>query len=111
AEAALGRDRAAVPPDDPFDGRQPDAGAFELVAAMQARGRTEQLAGLFRIEADSVVADEVRNRITRSLVHTDRDVRLRPGLGVLERIAEKILHDEAEQPRVAPCKQPVSDFP
>jgi len=55
---AFGPDPAAVPPDRPFDDRQPDPRAFELLPRVQAPERHEHPLGKPLLETDPVVLHE-----------------------------------------------------
>ena len=56
---AFGPDAPAMAGDDAVDDRQADAGAFEIVGAMQALEHAEEFLRVALVEADAVVADEV----------------------------------------------------
>src|ERR1043165_7218596 len=43
---------------DPLDIGQADAGSFKFVCFVKALEHTEELIGIFHVEADSVIADE-----------------------------------------------------
>jgi hypothetical protein len=47
-----------VPVNDALDVRQPDAGALELLMAVQTLKDAEQLSGILRIKTGAVVTDE-----------------------------------------------------
>src|SRR5207302_388055 len=52
----FGPDFAAVFADDALDGGQADAGAFEVLRAMEALKHAEQFVGVAHVEPDAVVA-------------------------------------------------------
>ena len=51
-------DASAVPVDDPPDGGQADAGAFELLGPMQPLKHAKQLVRVLHVEPDAVVPHE-----------------------------------------------------
>src|ERR1700674_866074 len=54
----LGPNAPAVALDDALHDRQADAGAFEILRAMQPLKHAEKLVGILHVEADAVVANE-----------------------------------------------------
>src|SRR3984893_598528 len=54
----FGPDSPAVAMDDALHDREADAGAFEILRAMQPLEHAEQLVGVSHIEASTIVADE-----------------------------------------------------
>src|SRR5262245_703117 len=59
ARRAFGANPAAMTLDDALGQRETDAGAFEVLHAMQALEHSEQLADVLHVEADAVVLDRV----------------------------------------------------
>src|SRR5690348_5492783 len=89
-------DLAAVTLDDALDRRQADAGAGELVDAVQALERAEQLGDVTHVEAGAVVAHEVA---APAVLHlgAELDARARVARRVFPGVAQEVLEDEADE--------------
>lgn len=89
SEFGFGPDLAAVAMNDALHRRQPDAGALEIFLPVKALKDSEQLIGIFRIEAHSVIAHKENRRIARFLRTYLNNSEL-PRLGEFGGIGEKI---------------------
>lgn len=87
----LGPSVAIVAGEDAFDDGQANAGAFELIRAMEALEDGEEFGGVLHIEADPVVFDEI-NPIFGIAVGADFD----GGLGMLSAELECIIDEISE---------------
>src|SRR5687768_3851013 len=99
AGTALGPDAAAVAGHDALHDGEPDAGARELVGAVQPLEYAEELSDVAHVEADAVVAHPV-DAFRRLLAPADLDVRSRALAAVLERVADEVRPHLPQQPGV-----------
>src|SRR3954464_1995127 len=84
----LGPDGAAVALDDFLDDREADAGALEILAAVQPLEDAEEPAVVLHVEADAIVLHEINGRV---LVRdrADLDLRLLASRGELDRVRDE----------------------
>src|ERR1035441_4771291 len=92
---AFGPRSTAVPVNDALNVRQADACAFELLLGVQALKHSEQLAGIPRIEAHPVVANENDPLAVATGSATDFDFGLGATAGELYRIRDQIDQHQA----------------
>src|SRR5262249_53983716 len=97
---ALGPDSAAVPIDDALDDGEPDTAALELARRVQPLKRREELVRILHVEAGAVVAHEADAAPFRRR-RTELDFRTGHLRGELPCVAEEVLEQNAQQPRVA----------
>src|SRR5215212_9849162 len=97
--AALRPSVPSVALDNTPDGGQPDAGALELLHAMQPLEHPKKLIYVLHFEANPVVADEVDGLV---LLYSTADLDLGSlaGARVLEGVGEEVLPDQVQQRRV-----------
>src|SRR5688572_13996128 len=81
-------DSPAVPGDDALHPRQANAGAFELLRAMQPLKHAEEFVGVLHVESDAVVTHETDYRPSRFDKTPDLDLRLRARPRVFQRVRE-----------------------
>src|SRR5262245_37123825 len=89
AERRLRPDPSAVAFDDAAHGREANAGAFELVLAMQALEYAEELARLAHVEADAVVP-HVDLPFPGHVLGADLDERLAARPGILHGVVDQV---------------------
>ena len=82
----LGPDAPSVTVHKPPYIRESDAGAFELVRAMEPLKHAEQLVHILHVEADPIVANEHDGLAVRIARHADLNAGPRPRCRVLHRI-------------------------
>jgi len=90
---------------DPADGREPDPIAGKFHRGMQPLKRLEQTIGRSRIETASVVADEIHFSPT-AIFLAEFNASVLMMRRVLPRVAQQILHDDAEKTHVSVCLHP-----
>ena len=78
-----------MPVNDALDVRQPDAGALELLMAVQTLKDAEQLPGILRIKTGAVVTDE-NHRLTIAQSGTDFDFGIGAPAGEFHRIGDQV---------------------
>src|SRR5690242_20838900 len=86
---AVRPDTAAVPLDDALRQGQPDAGALELVGAMQPLKHAEQLVDVAHVEPHPVVPHEVDDRLSLA-PRPDLDLRIGTAASELEGVADQV---------------------
>ena len=78
-----------MPLHDSLDDRQTDAGALELLGAVEPLEDAEQLVGVFHLESRTVVPDEVR-QLARAGGTADLDRRLGARARELPGVADEV---------------------
>src|SRR5580658_9516748 len=106
-ELAFGPDLPAVPPNNPLDHGETDTGPREVGGRVQALERAEKLAYVSHVKPRSVVTNE-KSSDAALRGETDLDAGLGALAGKLPGVAEKVLHDDRQQARVAFRRQAVS---
>jgi hypothetical protein len=91
----LGPDSAAMSMNDPRDGGQSNADAFEFVVPMQPLKRAEQVLCVGHIESGTVVSDKV-NRFVIILLRSEGDLRYLFVARVFPGIVQKIFQCYAQ---------------
>jgi hypothetical protein len=96
---------ATVAMDDPLNRREPYPGSCEVAVAVETLERAEELRRKLHVETGAVIADKVDRQFpTLGPAHLDsRD----PARGELPCVAEQVIEDDAEQPRVADRRDPL----
>src|SRR5206468_5282180 len=97
---ALGPNGATVPADDAMHGGQTNAGAFKFLGAVETLEDTEELIGVFHVEANPVVANE-DGGLAIGLEGPDFDHRLGPRAGVFDGVGKEVGKDLLEKTGVA----------
>src|SRR5438445_13742994 len=103
ADRALGPDAPAVAVDDAAGRGQADAGAWELVPAVQALEGAEEPVGIDHVETDPVVLDEDA-RLAVDHLAADRDLRRAPQAAELPGVVDQVGEQDPNQPLVA-CRR------
>jgi hypothetical protein len=88
-----------VPLDDALHGRKPDPAAGKLSLRVKPLEGGEQLVHVPHIEADAVVADE-EGLLIPGKVDAKLDLRRRPALGELPRVADEVGQHDPHQARI-----------
>ena len=83
--------------DDAADVGQADAGALELLGAVQPLKHAEQFVRVLHVESDAVVAHEEDDLVGRAWHGADLDLRLRACGGILDRIGQQVDEHEPQQ--------------
>src|ERR1017187_4972855 len=97
----FGPDTTAMALNDALHDRQADAGAGEILGAMQPLKHVEQLAGILHVEADPVVGDE-EHLFVSHLARADLDAGVVAQFRVLEGVVDDVHEHLLEQRRIAP---------
>src|SRR5712692_4614059 len=94
-DRALGPDAPIVPGDDALDGREADAGSFEVRVGVKALEGSEELVRVCHVEASAVVPDIERG--LGPVRTTDLHVGIRPLAGELPRVTHQVLEDDGQE--------------
>src|SRR5690606_2139914 len=101
----FGPDLAAVPPDHPPHRGQSHPVARELLLAMQALERAEQLGRVLLAESGTVVAHEADRVVPRVRLAAHLDPRARRARGEFPGVANQVLQQVADKVWIAACAQ------
>src|SRR5581483_2915052 len=105
---SLGPHAPSVPLHDPLDDREADAGAFELLGAVEALEDPEELARVPHVETRPVVLDEV-DRLALPATAADLDHRLGAPARELPGVADEVHEDLPDEPAVGERREQRSD--
>src|SRR5437016_6493608 len=94
-------DLTAMAMNDALNGRQPDAGAWELRLRMQPLEGTEQFAGVLRIETGAIVAHVVHVAPLAIRASSEGDMRLLARAREFPRVGQEIRERKPQQTRIA----------
>ena len=97
----FGTNRAAVAMDDALHGGETDAGAFEIFLAMQPLKGPEELIGIFRIEAHSVVAHEEGDGARGCGERAELNHPMRQAAGEFDGVGDEVGIDDFEKTGIA----------
>src|SRR5579863_3761485 len=105
ARSCLGPDTSAVTVDDSLDDRQAHSRPCIIFGPVQSLKNAEQLAGIFHVEPDPIVFDEIRRARLPALLHSraaaDFDDRRQTLPRVLERVGNQVEPHLLEQRRIS----------
>jgi hypothetical protein len=102
ADRTFGANISMVATNDAGYRGQADAGALEVLVAMQALEGDEEFSGVLLVKSGAIVADEIGLLLEAP---AEVDMRLGDFAGEFGSVAEHILEDDAEQLCVTLCLQ------
>src|SRR5438445_9608710 len=105
-DGGLGPDPTAVPGDNAADGGQAHAGTLEFGRGVQTLEHPKQLVRVLHVEAGPVVPDQ-EDPLSVPSDRCEFDPGPRLVCGVLPTVAEQVLENPSQQPRVAPRFAPL----